>query len=80
MGSHWAGYWGAPWGGWGWVVPLIGLVFMAVMVFVCVRMMAGMGGSGCMWSRRHPSADDTEALRRELRALKEQIEQLRETR
>lgn len=48
MGMHWAGYWGAPWGAWGWVFPLIGLLFMVVMVFACVRMMGGMAGGGCM--------------------------------
>ncbi len=80
MGTHWAGYGGAPWGAWGWVFPLIGLLFMAGMVFVCVRMMAGMGGGCCMGAHGHPSADDTEALRRELRELKEDIKKLRATR
>jgi hypothetical protein len=80
MGMHWAGYWGGPWGASGWVFPLLGLLVMAVMVFVCVRMMGGMAGGGCMRRHGHPPADDTEALRRELRELKEEIEKLRQTR
>jgi hypothetical protein len=77
MGMHWVGYRGAPWGAWGWVFPLIGLLFMAVMVFVCTRMRGGLAGCGCMGSHRHPRADDTEALRRELRDLTEGIEKVR---
>ncbi len=32
-------YWGIPWAGFGWILPVIGLVFMVVMAFVCFRMM-----------------------------------------
>jgi len=35
----WGGYWGGPWAGFGWVFPLIGLVFMGLMMFLCCRMM-----------------------------------------
>lgn len=77
MGMHWAGYWGAPWGAWGWIFPLIGILFMVVMVFVCARMMGGMAGCGCMMSHGRPPADDPEALRREVRELKEEVQKLR---
>ncbi len=73
----WAGY--GPWGGFGWIFPLIGLLFMVVMAFVCVRMMGGRAGGGCMTSHWRSPADETEALRREVRELKEQIEMLRQT-
>ncbi len=43
----WNGYWGAPWGWFGWIMPLIGLLFMVMMAFVCFRMMGGcMAGHG----------------------------------
>ncbi len=32
-------YWGIPWAGFGWIFPVVGLVFMVVMAFVCFRMM-----------------------------------------
>ena len=74
----WGGYWGAPWGGVGWIFPLICLLFMAVMVFVCIRMMGGMAGLGCMG--RHPghSADQVDDLRREVQGLKEEVQKLRD--
>jgi hypothetical protein len=43
----WCGYFGA---GYWWVLPLIGLVFMGVMFFLCSR------GSGCMGIRRRASS------------------------
>jgi hypothetical protein len=73
----WSGYWGPPWGGFAWIFPLIGLLFMVVMVFVCIRMMGGMSGFGCMPSHGAPDAKETEELRREVRELKEQIHRLR---
>lgn len=33
--------WGTPCAGFGWIFPLIGLIFMAVMIFLCARMMRG---------------------------------------
>ncbi len=73
----WGGYWGPPWGGFGWIFPLIGLVFMVVMVFLGFRMMGGMMRAGCMGHGGH-SAGDMEELRREVRELKEEIRNLRE--
>lgn len=42
----WCGYWGMTGSGYWWVLPLIGLVFMAVMFFACFR------GLGCMCGGR----------------------------
>jgi hypothetical protein len=35
------------WGGW-WIFPLFGLLFIAVMMVFCARMMRGMMGRGGM--------------------------------
>ncbi len=74
----WGGYWGPPWGGFGWIFPLIGLVFMVAMIFLGFRMMGGMMRGGCMGSHGGHSAGDMEELRREVRELKEEIRNLRE--
>ncbi len=69
----WGGYWGAPWNGFGWIFPLIGLLFMVVMAVACLRMMGG-----CMAGHAHHSTGELEALRREVRELQEEIRKLRE--
>ncbi len=74
----WGAYWGSPWGGFGWIFPLIGLLFMIVMVFFCVRMISGMMGIGCMASHGQSSGGEVEDLRREVRELKEEIRRLHE--
>lgn len=74
----WSGHWGPPWGGIGWLFPLIGLLFMMVMVFMCIRMMGGMSRFGCMGSHSSQSAGEVETLRQEVRDLKEEIGKLRE--
>ncbi len=73
----WGEYWGPPWGGIGWIFPLVGLLFMVVMVFVCLRMICGMMAGGCMTGRRSNNPDEVEGLRREVRELKGEIEKLR---
>lgn len=73
----WSGYWGPPWGGLGWIFPLIGLLFMVVMLFLCLRMMGGMMGGGCMAGHGGHSAGNVEDLRREVRELREEIRKLR---
>ena len=74
----WHGYWGGPWGGLGWLFPLIGLLFMGIMVIVCIRMMGGMSGLGCMSGHTIRTTGEVEDLRREVRELKEEIRKLRE--
>lgn len=71
------GPWGAPiWGGW-WIFPLLGLLFIVLMMVFCARMMRGtMGGAGmCGHGGRH--ASETDDLRREVRELREEIKQLK---
>jgi uncharacterized membrane protein len=70
------GPWGGPMWGMGWIFPLIGLLFVVLMMVFCVRMMRGMGGTAmCGHAGRHASeADD---LRREVRELREEIQKLR---
>ncbi len=74
----WAAYWAAPWGGFGWIFPLIGLLFMVVMGFVCIRMMGGMSGFGCMGGHTAHTTGEVEDLRRGVRDLREEIRKLRE--
>ena len=65
----WCGYWGASGGGFWWLLPLIGLVLMGVMLFVCFR------GFGCMGRRRGTSGELSD-LRREFESLKEDARKL----
>ncbi len=74
----WGWGWGPPWGGFGWIFPVIGLLFMVVMAFVCIRMMGGMMGGGCFGGHRGHDASEAEDLRREVRELKEEIRKLRD--
>ncbi len=39
----WCGSWGTAGGGLWWLLPLIGLVLMGVMLFVCFRGFTGIG-------------------------------------
>ena len=64
---------GGPWYGFGWIFPLVGLVFMIVMVVACFRIM----GSG-MGRQTGLTGGEMEELRREIRELREEIRRLRE--
>ncbi len=66
----WCGYWGAAAGGFWWILPVLGLVVMAVMLFACSR------GFGCMGRRTGRGAADVAELRRELQDLKEDVRTL----
>ncbi len=68
----WCGFWGAPFGGFWWLMPLFGLLFMGIMFFVCFR---GFGG----WMR-HPWRSDAELsnLQREVASLRDEIRKLRQ--
>ena len=74
----WSTYWGPPCAGFGWVFPLIGLVFMAVMVVVCMRMMGGVMRGGCMSGHPGQGGSEVEGLRKEVREMKDEIQRLRE--
>lgn len=64
------------WDGFFWIFPLVGLVIVIVMVFVCLRMMGGIWRFGCMGGHGGQSASETEDLRREVRELKQAIRKL----
>jgi hypothetical protein len=68
----WCGYGGAPLAGFWWLLPFFGFVFMAFMVFVCLR---GFGS----WTRR-PRRQDSEIseLRREVAGLRDELLKLRQ--
>ncbi len=65
----WCGFWGTTGGSYWWVLPLIGLVCMGVMFFVCFRRFGWMGrgwrGSGEPPELRH----DVESLKEDVRKL-----------
>ncbi len=62
----WCGSLGVAGTGFWWVVPLIGLVIMALMCFACFR------GFGCMGGRRRASRELSD-VRRELESLREDV-------
>ncbi len=66
----WCGFWGTTGAAYWWILPLIGLVLMGVMFFVCFR------GSGCMrgWQR---TSGDLPGLQRDLESLKDDVRKLR---
>ncbi len=66
----WCGFWGTTAFAYGWILPLIGLVFVGLMLFVCFR------GFGCMGGRRRTSGD-LSGLQRDLESLKEDVRKLR---
>jgi hypothetical protein len=74
----WGGYWGGPWAGFGWIFPLIGLLFMGMMMFMCARMMGGMMHRGSKGSHAAGTADEIADLRREVESLRDEVRRLRE--
>lgn len=65
----WCGTWGTTdWGLW-WLMPLLGLVFMGVMAFLCFRGFGYMSGPRC-------SPGEMSDLKREFESLREEIRKL----
>jgi len=60
-------YWGAPCAGFGWIFPLIGLVFMTVMIIICARMMRGRTHVCWMCGSRGQRGGPIENLRNDVR-------------
>ena len=66
--------WGPHMWGWGWIFPVVGFIFMIIMIFGCsgfFRKRNSLGGTG--------RYDNIEDLKREIGELKEQITQLKRT-
>jgi hypothetical protein len=66
----WCGPWGTAFGGFWWVFPLLGLLFMGVMIFLCFRGF----GFGCMGRRSR--SGDVSGLQREVESLREDVRKL----
>ncbi len=69
----WGGYWAMPWGGFGWILPLVFLVAMLGMALLCFRRMCG-----CMLGHGHHGDGAIEELRQEVGELREEVRKLRE--
>ncbi len=67
----WWGY-GHPMWGWGPVLPLMGFVFMIVMIVLLFRLFGGRSGM-----RGFGHRDEVDDLRKEVRELRSEIETLR---
>jgi hypothetical protein len=74
----WGGYWGGPWAGFGWLFPVIGLVFMGLMMFLCFRIMARMGCRGRDGGGAAHQDTEVVELRREVQQLREEVRRLRD--
>ncbi len=70
MGTMW---------GFGWIFPLFGLFICLVFFGAVVRAMAGRGGIMCTGAPHHEAAD-TAQLRREVQALREEVNRLKASR
>ncbi len=66
----WCGFWGTTGAAYWWILPLIGLVIMSVMFFVCFR------GFGCTGGRRR-TPGELSGFQRDLETLKEDVRKLR---
>ncbi len=66
----WCGFWGTTGAAYWWILPLIGLVLMGVMFFVCFR------GFGCMGGRRR-TPGELSGFQRDLETLKDDVRKLR---
>ncbi len=78
----WCGYWGAPFGGFWWLMPLFGFLFMAVMIGLCLFRGFGRGPwrsrfPGRTWHARDADPDVSE-LKREVASLRDELRKLRQ--
>jgi hypothetical protein len=71
------GYWeSSPWSFW-WIFPLIGMLVCLTFFVMMVRVMVTGRGAMCMGGHRGTERDEAAELRREIRALREEVAQLR---
>lgn len=68
----WCGNWGGPLGGFWWLLPLFGFLFMAFMLFVCLR------SFGWRTSRPRRQDADVSELQREVASLRDEVRILRQ--
>jgi hypothetical protein len=66
--------WGATFGAFWWVVPLMGMLLCATLLFLTFRFLATGRGLAC---GRAAAGDEPADLRAEVRALREEITRLR---
>ncbi len=67
LGTTGVGFW--------WILPLVGLLFMALMFFVCFRGFRALGGCGCMGGRWRAPGELSD-LQHEIDGLKEDVRKL----
>ena len=69
-------WWGSGppmWGFW-FIFPVMGFIFMLIMMFLMIQFLRGRGGIICGFKR---DDGDVGALRKEIRELRKEIEELR---
>lgn len=72
----WWGPWGGPMWGFGWMFPIIGLVFCLFVIVLIVRALSRGARFTCMGGHDHES-DETSVLRREVHELREEVNRLK---
>ncbi len=76
----WGPGWGWPmWAFW-WVFPLLGFLVCLGFLVMMIRAMRSGAGVMCMGRHQAPGVDETAELRREVRDLRKQLEELRASR
>jgi hypothetical protein len=74
------GPWGMPMGGFWWIFPLIGALICLAFLVVMVRLVSTGRGFMCMGGHQGMGSDELGALRREIRSLRQEVEQLKASR
>ncbi len=74
------GWWGHPMWSLGWIFPLIGLAIALVFVVVMARAMTRGGGFMCMHRPRHEPDARVDELLREIRELRDEVQELKTSR
>ena len=74
------GPWGMPMGGVWWIFPLIGALICLAFLVMMVRVVSTGRGFMCMGGHQAIGNDELGALRREIRTLRDEVEQLKASR
>jgi len=73
-------WWGPPmWGFW-WIFPLIGMLFCLTFAILAFRFLSTGRGFMCMGGHQATQIDEAAEMRREIRTLREEINQLKAAR